>query len=396
MNKYWGSVAIVSGTSIGAAMLAIPTISSHLGCIPTILLFVFMAYAMYFSASVIVDLLHNEKSGITLIGLNEVYFGWIGRVISIVLWLSLFYALSVAYLDGLTNTVVDNVNNLFKQQSIELFKTIEINKNIFMALLSITMGWLLIRGTGFVDIVNRVFTFGLIGSFVIMSLFLLTDFDLSNIKYYELKNWMIPIPIIATAFGFHPVLTNIFVYMKRDVVSVKQIALIGTMSTLLLYTIWIGVSLGAIPKLQLVIADQLKQNVTVCFNNTILYVFGIVFLVCAIMTSYLGVSLGLIDFLFDTFKLKRTSFNEFLMVLTAFIPPYFIVMQGHDAMFKEALEWAALPIAFIIGLIPLVMGAINYSKYNMWTPYKYIATGVSVVGFTMIVVVKLIGVFTGN
>ena len=55
MNKTLGAILLVSGTTIGAAMLALPVVTGLAGFIPTALLFILFWAFMLFTAFLILE-----------------------------------------------------------------------------------------------------------------------------------------------------------------------------------------------------------------------------------------------------------------------------------------------------------------------------------------------------
>src|SRR5206468_11353 len=75
----------------------------------------------------------------------------------------------------------------------------------------------------------------------------------------------------------------------------------------------------------------------------------------AIVTSFLGVSLSLMDFLADGFGIKKTRTGRIALYLMTFVPPLLITLIDPRA-FLSALEYAgAFGVVTLLGLFPALM-----------------------------------------
>lgn len=69
------------------------------------------------------------------------------------------------------------------------------------------------------------------------------------------------------------------------------------------------------------------------------------------MTSFLGVSLSLSDFLADGFKIKKNARGRFIITLLTFLPPLFFSLTFPN-VFVDALKYAAIFVAILLGILP--------------------------------------------
>ena len=80
------------------------------------------------------------------------------------------------------------------------------------------------------------------------------------------------------------------------------------------------------------------------------------------MTSFLGVSLSLFDFLQDGIRQEATTLNPFYAVLLSFSPPE-IAVSMHVALF-HILTYSSIFVVLLLYLIPLgtvIKGRQGYS-----------------------------------
>jgi tyrosine-specific transport protein len=89
-------------------------------------------------------------------------------------------------------------------------------------------------------------------------------------------------------------------------------------------------------------------------NRPILGLIANAFAFFAIITSFLGVSLGLVDFLRDGLKLQSKKRGRFWACFLAFLPPLFFV-YAFPRSFIMALEYAGAFVAILLILFPTLM-----------------------------------------
>lgn len=73
------------------------------------------------------------------------------------------------------------------------------------------------------------------------------------------------------------------------------------------------------------------------------------------MTSFLGVTLGLLDFLADGLNVSKTSKTKWWLTSLVFIPPL-LVSLTNPRLFLIALDFAGgFGCALLLGLLPILM-----------------------------------------
>ncbi|EPC09335.1 aromatic amino acid transporter, partial [Pasteurella multocida 1500C] len=100
MNKTLGSTLLVSGTMIGAGMLAMPLTSAGIGFTFTVVLLLVLWFLLTYSALLFVEAYQTVESDAGIGSLSAVYFGGFGRFISTAALLIFLYALLAAYVTG--------------------------------------------------------------------------------------------------------------------------------------------------------------------------------------------------------------------------------------------------------------------------------------------------------
>jgi tyrosine-specific transport protein len=151
-------------------------------------------------------------------------------------------------------------------------------------------------------------------------------------------------------------------YVNSDKKSLRQAIIIGSTIPLIVYIIWIFVTLGSLPVTSDngILGTHTGDVTTVIMNNfnsehgyisTVSFLFGFF----ALATSFLGVSLGLFDFNRSTYKIGSSSHkHKILAFIITFLPAYLYAISYPDG-FRAALGYASIFIAVLQVALPVVM-----------------------------------------
>jgi tyrosine-specific transport protein len=167
------------------------------------------------------------------------------------------------------------------------------------------------------------------------------------------------LPVIFTSFSYQGILPTLTEYMGRDRRAIRFAILIGASLPFGAYLLWDLLIKGIIPVPALVEARQLGLSAVEPLSHYVLspYVFhaGSAFAFFALTTSFLGVTLGLMDFLSDGLNIKKSTKNRFGLALMIYLPGALIAGTDPHVFFK-ALEYAGgIGCVLLLGLIPILM-----------------------------------------
>lgn len=371
MNRMLGGILLVAGTTIGAGMLALPVVTGFAGFFPSLLLFLFYWVFMTFTAFLFLEanLWMGEKAN--MISMAKKTLGRFGAGVCWVVYLFLLYALTTAYLAGGGPIILDLVQELL---GFTLPDWVGIIPLLFI------FGYFVYKGTHSVDFINRVLMSGLVIAYLAMVLFLAPYVQTSLLSHIDWAKWSLGVSIVATSFGFHIVIPSLVDYLDRDVKKLRTVLLIGSLIPLIVYTIWEYLTLGIIPVEG---TDGIAQGylqgmngahlLSLKLGHSSLALLASFFSFFAIITSFLGVSLSLQDFLIDGLKISPSKTGKILVSLLAFIPPLVCVLLDPRA-FLSALEYAgAFGVVLLLGLIPALM--VWRGRYMLHLPSAYQVKG---------------------
>lgn len=352
-NRLIGGILLVSGTTIGAAMLALPVITGFAGFFPSLLLFAVFWLYMTHTALLLLEVNLGWADETNLITMAKRTLGGVGEYVSWATYLFLLYSLTTAYLAGSGPIVIDFIQATTGLALPEWTGPLP---------LLLIFGAFVYRGTKSVDYVNRILMAGLVIAYVAMILFLTPHVDIQLLMHHNWKLMWIAIPVVATSFGYHIIIPSLTVYFERDVKKLKKAIVIGSLIPLAVYAIWEFLTLGIIPvEGKDGIAEGYLQGangaylLTAFLGHSAIAMIARFFSFFAIVTSFLGVSLSLSHFLADGFKIKSSSMGKGVIYLLTFLPPLAITLVDPRA-FLTALEYAgAFGVVIILALLPALM-----------------------------------------
>lgn len=375
VSKFFGSTMIVIGTTIGAGMLALPLVSSTPGFLWSLIIML-GAWLL----SIITGLLVIEANMVmpihscTLASMAKHLLGNFGKVITWISFLFLLYSVISAYVIGGSNLIATTTEFLFNIRIPTAFSAI-----LFTSILGIAVFW----STGAVDYFNRslISVKGLL--LVITLAFITPNLDITKLitpqSVSQFKYIWAAIPVFIFAFGYHFVLPSLRIYIGDKPQQLKMIVITGTTVALIIYLWWLAATLGTIPLegdngFLSIVNDPhppggLINVITILINNKLVTTCINGFSNVALTTSFLGVALGLFDFLADGFKRPNTRFGRLQTAGLTFIPPLAIALFFPKA-FVVALTYAAIPLAILTIILPALM--VYYSRKNpeFKSPYR--------------------------
>jgi tyrosine-specific transport protein len=352
-NRIIGGVLLVAGTTIGAGMLALPVVTSLAGFFPSVVLFVLYWLYMLFTALLILEVNLWMGEHTHLITMARKTLGKVGAICSWIIYLFLLYTLTTAYIAGSGPIFLDF-----------FYRLTGINLPIWAAPfpLLVIFGFFVYQGTKSVDYVNRLLMLGLVITYIAMVIFLS---PYVHIELLERANWSsiwIAVSIVSTSFGFHIIIPTLTDYLKRDVKQLRSVIFWGSLIPLIVYINWELLTLGIIPLLGengLIAGYQQGLDgatiLSLFLGHSNISILANFFSLFAIVTSFLGVSLSLSDFLADGLNIPKNRQGRFILYLLTFVPPLLFALTDPRA-FLHALEYAgAFGVVTLLGVLPVLM-----------------------------------------
>ncbi|EKO3964305.1 amino acid permease [Vibrio fluvialis] len=384
-SKLLGSTLIIAGTTIGAGMLALPLASAGIGFSTSLMIMLALWALMAFTALLMVEIHQYADKDATLHTLAKQILGNKGKWIATFAMLFLFYALCAAYIAGGGAQFTNRISE---------FTGLEVSGPTGTLIFTLIVAAVVTIGTGTVDRVNRLLFAGKMLAMVMVLTFLAPNVSQSYLLSMPLGQGLIvaSIPVIFTSFGFHGSIPAIVNYLDGHTPSLRKAIVVGSAIPLVIYVFWQVVTLGVVSQPDLVdnaglsgLIGTLSQTV---HQSNLGHVIGI-FADLALLTSFLGVSLGLFEFMGDTIRKKDGNMNRIVASLVTFTPPLMFALfypQG----FIMALGYAAIALAVLAIFLPLVMVARVRRQANN-NDYYQVMGGTPALAITGVVGILIVG-----
>jgi tyrosine-specific transport protein len=370
-TKLLGGILLVSGTTIGAAMLALPVATGLAGFLPSLfLLLVFWVYMTY-TAFLMLEVNLWMPPETNLISMAKKTLGRWGETCSWIIYLFLLYSLTTAYLAGSGPIVLDLMEFATGYRGADWAGPLP---------LLFVFGYFVYKGTKSVDYVNRLLMLGLVIAYSLLIVFLTPYVEISKLAHSDGKYLLMAVSIVATSFGFHIIIPSLTTYFDRNVPRIKQAILIGSVIPLVVYIVWEFLSLGIIPiegRYGVIYGYEQGSNgahlLSELLHTPFIAQIARMFAFFAIVTSFLGVSLSLTDFLADGLRIRKNPKGRALLFFIVFIPPMALALLDPRA-FLNALEYAgAFGVVVLLGLFPALM--VWSGRYRLQLPSSFKTPG---------------------
>lgn len=363
-----GGILLITGSCIGAGMLALPVVTGLAGFFPSTLLFILAWLFMTTSALLLLEANLALGHHLSLISLAEKTLGRSGKILVWVLFLFLFYSLNIAYIAASGDIVSSVISDL---------TGIVFPPFLGSLLFTLLFGVVIYLGTRPVDLLNRILMGGLIASYVLLVAFGLPEMKISLLKSATWKYALGALPILIISFGFHNMVPTLAEYCHGDRKKLRLIIFLGSLIPLAIYLIWEAILLGIIPiEGRGGLKDALSEGeaVTLALRELLgrswVASLADAFSLFAITTSFLAQSLSLVDFLADGLKIKKVGSRRVALVAVALLPAFLFAFV-YPGIFIEALNFAGgFSAVILFGAIPAIM-VYKLRKKHQTTPIVF-------------------------
>ncbi|WP_040975436.1 tryptophan permease [Necropsobacter massiliensis] len=360
----FGGAMIIAGGTIGAGMLANPTSTAGVWFIGSIMVLIYTWFCMTTSGLMLLEANLHYPSGASF---DTIVKDLLGKGWNLINGLSVafvLYILTYAYITsggGITESFLNQLLSS-EQSAVEIGRTF--GSLIFCIILAAFV-WL---STKAVDRVSTLLIAGMVISFVLSITGLVSSvkpevlFDsIAQGEPHYLSYVWVALPVCLVSFGFHQNVPSLVKYYHRDGNRVMKSVFVGTLIALIIYIIWQLAVQGNLPRAEFapviekggdiaVLLDALSSYVQTDYIGLILRFFAYM----AIASSFLGVTLGLFDYIADLFKLDDSAAGRTKTALLTFLPPLilsllfpfgFVIAIGYAGL--AATIWAAIVPALL-------------------------------------------------
>lgn len=354
-SKLMGGTLLISGTAVGAGMIAIPMVLAQFGLLWGTLLMVFIWMGTTYAALLLLEATLKSGGGLGMNSIARKTLGKGGQFITNALLYALVVCLMIAYIVS-AGDILQQLLNRF---------SIHISLLQSQIIFTCVSAFFIAQGTSMIDKLNRILFFVMILSLVIILIYLLPNIELANILQISNHNKIELIQnsaVLFTSFGFMVVIPSVVKY-NQDAThkQLRNMVVVGSTIPLCCYLLWLYAVAGNLPLHQLVHFSNVSDLISILGKtHKNLEMFLSLFTSLAILTSFIGVSMSLFDQNRDIFEK-----NRFVTAVITFSLPLFGALWAQE-QFISVLAYAGFILVFLAIFIPLAMvEKIRRNKINV-------------------------------
>lgn len=342
MSKVIGATLLVAGTSIGAAMIAMPITGAKVGFIGSLILLFIVGFVMYYMAQINLEIIREDTNDYNITKIVGSIIGKKTQAIYTISILVLLMSLLVAYIAGIgeiisTISSIDYVNVVLSL-GIILFISLSVSHKLL-------------------DYYNRIAFSCKVCTIAVMAIIISPHVEIDNLinsSYFNINNisTLSVMPIFVTSFGFHGSIPFIYKLLDNNVNLYRKATAYGSIITIIVYILWFVLTFGVINYNDLVQSNGGLSDFILLFNlnSTLLSNSIKAFALLGILTSLFGVAVGVYDFIESFFVNK----NRIIIAAITFLCPMLLCLFGRD-LFIQALGYAGCALVIIAIIIPVIV-----------------------------------------
>ena len=355
-SKTTGSALLIAGTTIGAGMLALPLVAATTGFIPAMAMMIVIWALAAWSGLLTAEINKACPEDKTLHGIAGRILGKPGQLINSAAMLVLFYSLCAAYISGGSGQLAAIVQQATGIQISHVTACISVT---FLVAIIVVAG---ARG---VDLVNRALFIGMLTALGIVLSLLLPEVEPVNLNtsHATLGNGLLlaSLPVLFTSFGYHVVVPSVVHYLDGSTRHIRRAVLIGSTLPMAVYILWKVSANGVLPEQGFAglgqAADPVSAMTTAlgaATGSVVLAGLISTFAMLALATSFLGVTLGLFDYLAEATGRKNNLNGRLQTILITLMPPLLAALYA-PGIFITALGFAAIALVVTAILLPVAI-----------------------------------------
>jgi tryptophan-specific transport protein len=361
-----GGAMIIGGTIVGAGMFSLPVVMSGLWFYGSVAVLLFAWFCTLHSGLMILEANLNYREGASF---STITRDLLGRHWSRINGLSIvfvLYILTYAYISASGSVIHHTAQSLgfaLSSRAGGLYFTLVVAFIVWLSTTAVSRMTTLVFGA---KILAFFLTFGgLLGHVQGPTLF---NLDAADSHYWPYL--LVTLPFCLTSFGFHGNVPSLMKHYGKDPQRIRACLLGGTLLALTLYLVWMLCSMGNIPRDTFKDIAQRGGNIDVLIsalgsrlnsaNVDLLLTFFSNF---AVACSFLGVTLGLFDYLADVLGFDDSPLGRLQTAVVTFVPPMlcgFLWPEG----FLHAIGFAGLAATLWAVITPALLARASRKRFG--------------------------------
>ncbi|WP_272668509.1 MULTISPECIES: aromatic amino acid transporter [unclassified Providencia] len=380
---------MLGGAMIGAGMFSLPTIMAGAWFINSVVILLVVCFFMFHSGIYILECISKYGAGTNYFFISkELLPRWACYIANMAL-IFVLYILIYTYISAAGSVIKEAAAIYGYNINLRLIFI------IFTLILGASIWW---SGVGasrltslflFIKIILFILAFS--GLFFIVKTDLLLTSPVEGGQTALLPFVFIIIPYAITSFGYHGNVCSLYKLYHENERKVVKSCVIGCVLALVLYFLWIMGTMGNLPRAEFLTIinkggnlDAFIESLYAVLNSKNIATFLLWFSISAVFCSFLGVAIGLFDYILASLNFKDNPSGRMKSALLCFLPPLILCMLFPNG-FLIAIAYAGMAACIWAIICPAVMALkvrerFPDSRFKVWGGkgliYAVIAFGV--------------------
>ncbi len=353
---------LVAGTCIGGGMLALPVAAAKTGLMPTFFCMVIVWAMMTVTALCLVEVgFWMKKGDAHIMTMARSILGNWGKWLVCVLFLFISYASLTAYIAGCSHLL---------SETLLTFGDMQISKSAGCFLITILFGPFLVGPRTLLGKTNDILFILMLAAYAIIIAKGIGHVESGLLLRQDWSSIPLAVPLLITAFSFQTMVPSLHPFLDHDRRSLRFAVIFGTIIAFCVYALWQTIVYGSVPlEGQYGLLYALENDMPATFSLSKVVHSEIVaraadfFALFALLTSFFGIGMGLVDFLGDGLHIKRKGRGAFLLGCLVLVPS-FIFAMSIEKIFIMALDISGgFGDTILNGVLPVMLLLVGYKYF---------------------------------
>lgn len=341
---------LIAGTTIGAGMLGIPLVTSNGGFWPGVGVTFLVWLFMWATGLALLEVSLWMPRNAHFLSIAKKILGDRGKWLTGMLFIFLYYCLLVAYFAAGAPLLAAFIENQFG---------IAIEGGASYFLFALLFGTIVGLGPRSIDRVNMILIVAMVCAYVGLIGAGSVDVEKELLMRKEPLLIFGAVPVLFSGFGYHNLVPSLATYFKRDKKVLQRSLFWGTLIPLIVYLIWQWLTLGSVPN---DVMQEVRMSggtaataLELVTGSKSVALFARFFAFFAVVTSLLGVSFSMVDFLADAWKISPIGGKRVFLTFVTFFPPMMFALYDPNVFTKALSTAGGFGESTLNGLIPIAL-----------------------------------------
>lgn len=351
-----GGAMIIAGTTVGAGMFSLPVVGAGMWFSYSLLMLVGIWFCMLMSGLLLLEANLHFEPGASFDTLTRDTLGQFGRIVNGLSIAFVLYILTYAYISGGGSIVNHSLQAI----------GISLPQSIAGLVFALVLALIVLISTKAVDRITTIMLGGMVITFFLATGNLLIEIEPSRLfepdgEARYLPYMLAALPFGLASFGYHGNVPSLVKYYGKDAKTIVKAIVLGTTIALVIYACWLVVTMGNISRAMFsdiiaqggnmgVLVAALSESIASENLSRVLTLFANL----AVASSFLGVTLGLFDYLADLFGFDDSRTGRLKTAAITFIPPTVLGLLFPNG-FLMAIGFAALAATIWAVIVPALL-----------------------------------------